>query len=130
MMKAFLFIFSLLILGCDFYAPKEEALLQITEQDLSHPTFSLVKQKIFEPKCVLCHAPGKAGQRILMDTRDDLINSPLDLVIPGNVDDSVLLLAVTRTDSRRMPPVKSNVPPLMAQEIKLLEIWILNGAIE
>lgn len=113
--------------ACDFYMPKEDSSVKISEQDLNHPTFLVIKQKIFEPKCIVCHAPGKVGQRIPLDTREDLLNSPLDLVIPWNIDDSTLLLTLTRTDSRRMPPPKSKISPVTAEELKLIETWISEG---
>ncbi len=72
--------------------------------------------------------------RIPLVTKEDLLNSPLELVIPGNVEESGLMIAITRVDQKRMPPIKdehgnptgySALPDL---EIEAIKKWILDGA--
>jgi mono/diheme cytochrome c family protein len=91
------------------------------------PTFDSIDSHIFQVKCVTCHSAGQEGQRILLD-KLSLLNSPLELVIPGSPDDSGLLIAVERTDEKRMPLAKSGYSPLTADEIAAIRTWIANGA--
>lgn len=99
------------------------------------PTFSSIKYNILEPKCLMCHAPGKPVARIPLVTMDDLLNSPLDLVIPGNSDESGIVLSVRGANPAKiMPPPKdasgnpTGLAPLPPQEIDIIVQWILNGA--
>jgi uncharacterized membrane protein len=96
--------------------------------------FESIRTNILVPKCQICHAPGKPVARIPLITKEDLLNSPLELVIPGNIEESGLVIAITRQDQKRMPPVKdehgnptgfSSLPDVDIQAIKN---WILEGA--
>ena len=91
------------------------------------PTYESINQNIFQPKCVICHSPGNPGKRILLG-KDDLLNSPLELVIPGNADESGLVVAVERSDEKRMPPAKDGKAPLGDLEKQAIRDWIQNGA--
>lgn len=81
-------------------------------------------------KCVSCHAPGELGEKVPLLTRDDLVNSPLELAIPGNAAESGLVIAITRPDSdeKRMPPPKTGAARLKEEEIAAIRTWIDNGA--
>lgn len=90
------------------------------------PTFTAIKENIFLKRCTTCHSETGSGKRIPLATKEDLLNSPLELVIPKNSDESGLVLAITRTDDKRMPP-----PPrksLTEDEINAIKLWIQNGA--
>lgn len=90
------------------------------------PTFDSIKLNIFESRCITCHIETGSGKRIPLSTKEDLLNSPLELVIPENPDESGLVLAITREDRKRMPP-----PPrksLTEEEINAVKLWIQNGA--
>lgn len=91
------------------------------------PTFDSISKNIFAAKCVTCHSAGNPGQRILLD-KDSLLNSPLELVIPGNADESGLVVAIERTDDKRMPPAKEGYSKLSDEEITAIREWITNGA--
>lgn len=54
------------------------------------PKFESIKSLILEPKCIACHKPGGKAENIPLLTRSDLLDSPHDLVIPGNADESGL----------------------------------------
>lgn len=90
--------------------------------------FGSIHAGIFVPRCVSCHAKGKPAEDVPLDTREDLLSSPRELVLPGNPDESGLLIALTRNDSQRMPPPKSGIPPLSAAEIETVREWIRIGA--
>lgn len=88
----------------------------------------MIKEGILKTRCIDCHSAAGSAARIPFETREDLIESPLDLVIPGNPEDSGLMIAITRTDSKRMPPPDSGMPALTAEEINIIRRWILEGA--
>lgn len=92
------------------------------------PTFSSIKKNIFESKCLVCHSAGKEVERIPLDTADEMINSPLEIVIPGNPDESGLILSVLLDARKIMPPKKSGLSMLKPSEIEIIKQWIANGA--
>jgi len=99
------------------------------------PTFESIRTHILEPKCLMCHAPGKPVARIPLVTRENLLNSPLDIVVPGNAEESGIILAVTseRPDKLMPPPKDENGQPtgfskLSNEEIRILSEWINRGA--
>ena len=101
------------------------------------PNFLSIKTHILEPRCLSCHSPGNSVARIPLVTREDLLNSPLELVIPGNAEESGLILAVRNEDPNKvMPPEKtpSGQPTgfsrLKEEEIRIIEEWIQRGAVE
>lgn len=91
------------------------------------PTYESLDKNIFQPRCIICHSPGNPGKRILLG-KDDLLNSPLELILPGNPDESGLVVAVERADEKRMPPAKDGNAPLNDLEKHAIRDWIQNGA--
>jgi mono/diheme cytochrome c family protein len=99
------------------------------------PTFEAIRYHIFETKCLLCHSPGKPAARISLVTKEDILESPLELAIPGNADESGLFLAVISENVRKiMPPPKdehgnpTGLTKLSDAEIQAIYDWIQNGA--
>lgn len=99
------------------------------------PTFASIKTHILEVKCLSCHAPGKPVARIPLVTKEDLLNSPLDIVVPGNAEESGIILAVTNPDpKKKMPPAKdaqgneTGYAPLSDAEVGIISLWINKGA--
>ncbi len=92
------------------------------------PTFSSIKKNIFQNKCLICHSAGKEAERVSLNSAEDLINSPLDLVVPGNPDDSGLILSVLPNARKIMPPKKTGIEFLKPEEIEVVKQWIENGA--
>ena len=84
---------------------------------------------ILADNCFRCHGPSKQRGSLRLDNRADLLtggDNGKD-VIPGDVDDSLLLQAVAQTnpDLKPMPP-----PPnakLSAQQIADLTQWVKIG---
>ena len=91
------------------------------------PTFDSINTHIIQAKCVSCHSAGQDAKRIPLD-KVSLLNSPLDLVLPGNADESGLVIAVERTDARRMPLSTEGYGPLSEKEKAAIRAWITNGA--
>jgi uncharacterized membrane protein len=113
----------------DMGCPKESPGSTPPPVDELKPTFDSINAHIFQVRCVTCHSPGNAGKRVLLD-KQSLLNSPLDLVLPGNADESGLVVAVERADEKRMPPAKEGYGPISDQEKKAIRTWIANGATE
>ena len=104
----------------------ENPLAPETEEPLN-PTYDSIKKKILTPKCIACHLPGQSASRVPLQTKEDLLNSPMDLVLPGNPDESALILSITRKDEKKMPPRPSS--PLSNEEVSAIRKWILDGAL-
>jgi len=119
-----------IVVSCGFRIDKldpNETTTGFTDQELNQPTFAVINQKIFQSKCMTCHGSSGGAKRVPLEPRDALLNSPLDLVIPENPDESGLVLAISRNDKKRMPPEKSG-PALSTTEIAIIKKWILQGA--
>jgi hypothetical protein len=119
------------VTACDYYHKKD--LGESRQPDRAapeeplEPTFSSIRKKIFIPKCVSCHNPAGEGRNVPLETLEDLTDSPRELVLPGNVEESGLTIAITRGDDKRMPPPKTG-GPLSDEEIYVIEKWIQDGA--
>lgn len=92
-------------------------------------TFDSINKHILQVSCKDCHNPGGSGKRIPLD-KDSLLNSPLELVLPGNPDESGLVIAVERLDDKSMPPKKNGYSPLSDEEKQTIRSWIQKGAVD
>lgn len=95
--------------------------------DIFLPTYDSINRNVFLNSCKDCHNSNGSGKRILFD-KESLINSPLELVIPGNPDESGLVIALERMDSKRMPPAKEGYSVLKDEVKSVIRKWIENGA--
>lgn len=96
-------------------------------QDLLVPTFDSINKHVFQTSCKDCHNINGSAPRILLD-KESLLNSPRELVIPGNPDESGLVLALERTDNSRMPPAKEGYSEISNDIKNTIRTWIINGA--
>lgn len=92
------------------------------------PEFLSIKKNIFEVKCMSCHSSNGEAKKIPLDDLDFLINSPKEIVIPGNAEESGVVLVLQENAIKKMPPPESNIEPVKPEEIKIIEEWINNGA--
>jgi hypothetical protein len=79
--------------------------------------------------CLKCHGDDKQESDLRLDSPEHWEKGGLSgpAIIPGKPEDSLLLLAVKKTDpDLQMPPGKTKLNP---QEIAFLERWIRDGAI-
>ena len=90
--------------------------------------FDSIQRNVLAVKCLVCHSAGGKAERVPLISRDDLINSPLDIVIPGNAAESGLILVIQEGARKKMPPPESKIEPVKPDEIKIIEEWITNGA--
>ncbi len=92
------------------------------------PTFASIKKNILDLKCLICHSEGGEAARIPLSTINDLVNSPLEIVIPGNPQESGLILVLLENARKKMPPPESGISPVPHEEIETIKEWILNDA--
>lgn len=97
--------------------------------DPIEPSFVSIKKRILDSKCISCHSEGGTASGVPLKTLKDLLNSPRELVIPKNPDESGLWIAVSRPDSKRMPPPSAGMP-LSSGEVGAIRKWIEIGAPE
>lgn len=135
----FLFLLSS---GCSYFSgATASALDQIQNNDQNKvesiplgPTYRSIQANILDQKCTSCHSPGNPIARIPLNTYEDLINSPLDIVLPGNSAESGIFLVISTDDEDMImpPPYFKGKPtgllPLSVDEISAIKEWIDQGA--
>lgn len=99
-----------------------------TEPTPIEPTFPSIQKHVLQMKCISCHTPGDHAGRIPLVTKRDLLESPLDLVVPGNPDDSGLMIVLEPGARKFMPPPESGITPISEEEKNAIRTWIQNGA--
>lgn len=118
-------ILLLVLVGCNTHHDLTEQQRMRRKGLPLKPTWAAVFDNIIIEKCLECHSPGGKGAKFPLTSLQEIIESPLELVIAGNPEDSGLYIAVTREDEKRMP---SNAPPLSREELRAIYDWIKNGA--
>ena len=110
-MKNFKTIFILTVISAgvlssckDASSPEAQRPADVSEMAAKNlkPTFDSIYQYVFARRCISCHSLGKPAHQVLLD-RTSLLTSALDLVKPGNPDESGLVLAIERNDDKRKP---------------------------
>jgi mono/diheme cytochrome c family protein len=104
----------------------EIATLLAKPQEIDH---AAVDRLVFKPSCVSCHGGIKKEDSVDLSTIESIESSPNErhLIWPGSARDSVIFATLTAPEGRRhMPPFDQ--PQLSADQIKLVELWIENGA--
>ncbi|MFV8249507.1 c-type cytochrome [Bdellovibrio bacteriovorus] len=91
------------------------------------PTFESIDRYVFQRSCVDCHNPSGSGKRVPLD-KESLLDSPLELVIPFNSEESGLIISLIREDSKGMPPLSDGYAPLTSEQINVIRRWIDRGA--
>lgn len=95
------------------------------------PDFATEIRPILERSCFECHGPERQKSGYRLDIRDTALrggDSGRPAIIPHDGASSPLIQLVGSADpEHRMPPVKSDAPPLSDQEIALLRAWIDAG---
>lgn len=92
------------------------------------PTYASIRSMIIGQKCIRCHSLGGVAERVPLGTLDDLLNSPLDIVIPGNAEESDIVLVLEEGARKPMPPLDSGITPVSKKDSEIIKEWINNGA--
>lgn len=101
---------------------------QAQERTTLEPTYNSIRKKILKPRCFVCHGPGGEAHRVSLDSAQEMIDSPLEIVIPGVPEESGLMLVTRSSARKRMPPKETEIGPLTLAEIQVIETWIAAGA--
>jgi len=91
-------------------------------------TYESIRANILAVKCIACHSGTEKGARVPLNTLEDLIDSPREIVAPGSPEDSGLLIVTMESAHKRMPPRDSGITALKDHELAIIEEWISNGA--
>ena len=91
--------------------------------------FSSIKANIIENKCLKCHVKGEDAEDVPLDNLSFILRSSRELVVVGKPEESGLITALKRTDSKQMPPPDSGIGRLTQSEISVIEQWIRDGAV-
>ena len=91
-------------------------------------TYESIKREVIDRKCIACHTPGGTASRVAFTSKDELLDSPYDIVLPGNAEESGFMI-VLRPDARKpMPPKSSGFSPVTDEEKAIIQEWIMKGA--
>lgn len=92
------------------------------------PNYPSIKKHVLDMKCISCHKAGGQAASIPMVTKEDLTESSLELVVPGDPDESGIMIVLEPGARKFMPPVDSGMSPLTEDEKNAIRVWIENGA--
>ncbi|MEZ5327091.1 MAG: c-type cytochrome domain-containing protein [Verrucomicrobiales bacterium] len=102
---------------------------------IEHPDTVDFAKEIFpmlKANCIACHNASKAKGKLNLEEPKAILKGGSEgpSVIPGNADESLLLILAAHQDDPIMPPDgnKSNAVPLTPEELGLLKLWIDQGA--
>ncbi|QDK38222.1 hypothetical protein [Bdellovibrio sp. NC01] len=105
-------------------APPVETKPDITKLPV---TFENLQKYIIAPKCLSCHAHDVEDVETVLDSVAAMKEHG---VLADTAEESKLYKIVLPTAKRQMPPLKSGLPRLTADETAFLKTWIDNGAHE
>lgn len=89
-------------------------------------SFETIRNEIIVKQCLSCHTPGEQGGNVPFLTREQLLTSPLKLIVPGKPEESLFYTITAPGAMNMMPPYPVN--PLSAKQRKLVKKWITEGA--
>ncbi|MDE0864048.1 MAG: DUF1553 domain-containing protein [Rubripirellula sp.] len=96
------------------------------QQSESKINFDRDIRPILSDRCYRCHGPDGGTRKA--DLRLDMHDAALEVIVPGNPEESELLRRITSEDSDElMPPAESNLA-VTAKEKQLIADWIKQGA--
>jgi len=81
---------------------------------------------LLEQHCQKCHGASKQESGLRLDTAVGAMGGGDSgaAIVPGDLEASLLISAIRREDGLEMPPEK----PLRAEEVRILEKWVAEGA--
>lgn len=134
-----LLVFVVLGAGCNYevFEPAQLAAavpgkeINKSEDLLTAPTFGSIFQNVIRPQCLSCHKVGGRAEEVPLSTYEDLLNPRTGdpLVVPGDLENSIFYQVLLPEAGRnRMPPPRSNLPPVSDEKIAVVREWILKGA--
>jgi uncharacterized membrane protein len=97
-------------------------------EPILEPKFESLKKLVLDRKCLICHSDGGNAARLPLVTKEDYLNSQAEVVIPGNPDDSGLMIVIEERARKFMPPTSSGFNPVSDEQKAVIREWILKGA--
>jgi hypothetical protein len=101
--------------------------------DVYGPNWKTVSQKIFIPKCLVCHNPeGQAkfldlsSRQVIFNARNTSFEDDRKLINIEEPDKSYLVDVIVDEDEP-MPPKWSNISTLSSEDVILIKEWISLG---
>lgn len=85
--------------------------------------FKKTIKPLFEKYCISCHGPDEV-QVFRIDDKEDA----MDFIEPGNAEESILYEVLVTDDEYQLMPPPDEENPMSAEEIKLVKLWIDQGA--
>ena len=89
-------------------------------------SFETIKKEVIVKQCLSCHIPGEDGGKVPFVTRENLLSSPLKLVVAGKPEESLFYTITAPGAMNMMPPYPVN--PLSPKQRKMIQKWIAEGA--
>src|SRR6056297_686878 len=118
-------LMCLVLSSAPVFADEPAANSAATDPETPKVSFHKQIKPILQAHCQGCHQPAKASGEYLMTDFAKLLSggeSGTPAIIPGQPDDSNLVLQITATDGvAAMPP---NGKPLSDVEVELVRNWI------
>ncbi|MBI3534524.1 MAG: hypothetical protein HY072_03420, partial [Deltaproteobacteria bacterium] len=82
-----------------------------------------------DKRCAVCHSTEDKAYGVPLWELQAMLESPREIVLPGNYEESGLFIAITRKDDKRMPPPEL-ADALTSEEIETIRKWIEIGVPE
>lgn len=107
-------------------------LLSVDARADTQPDFNREVRPLLSDRCFSCHGPDEAERaaELRLDQRNSLTEGRdgVHVVVPGEPDNSELMVRITTTDGDlRMPP-SGHGESLTKEEVDILRRWIASGA--
>ena len=89
-------------------------------------TFDMIKKNIISNQCLNCHMAGGEAASIPFETKEQILNSHLALVVPGKPSKSLFYKITLPGEMNMMPPYP--MAPLSKAQTNMIKQWIIDGA--
>ncbi len=115
--------YVLLMAGCSLFLGP----YSLWAEDSPQEFFEKSVRPLLVQKCLKCHNGEKQSGGLRLDSRSGLLKGGESgaAIVPGQVEDSLMIFAVRREGGLEMPPEEKLTPA----EVKILEHWIKEGAV-
>ncbi len=129
-LKTYYLYFTLILFSIVFINCKDEInATDIDDRSIPEKNVSFARDiaPIFEYKCNFsgCHSDG-VNSDYIMTSWSGVTTYPI--VIPGNPDNSILVLRITGRVPPVMPPIGSYATPITSEQERGIRTWIKEGA--
>jgi len=102
----------------------------VNAQEAEPSFFAARVEPVLDRHCVACHGPEKQKAELRLDTFEQTMrgSDAGEVVKPGDLKSSELFRRITLPDDHEEFMPADGKPPLTADEVRILELWIGSGA--